>query len=112
MFCESCFLVFLVVFSSSGVEMRGLDAAASMTQVENSHSWGDISSRNSVSNAVGKVRAGPSLYFSVAVFTEAVSPDEAWAGGGDWVVCGRGIDSSIVGWLEQVGLVLVFPCWA
>ena len=90
--------------------MCGLNAAASVAKVEDSCSCRDISSGDSVGNPMGEVGTVLPLHFSVAAFTEAVPPDEAGAGGGDWVVGGRGIDSSKVGWLEQVGLVLVFPC--
>ena len=59
---------------------------------------------------MGEVGDALPLHFSVTAFTEAVPPDEAWAGGGYWVVGGSGIDSSLVGWLDQVGLVSEFPC--
>ena len=110
-FCESRFLVFLVVSGGSGVEVGGLDAAASMTQVEDSHSRRNMSSGNSIGDAMGEVGDAPPPRFSVAAFTEAMPPDEAWTGGSNRVVGGGGIDGSIVGWLEQVGLVSKFPCW-
>ena len=90
--------------------MCGLDTAASVAKVEDSCCCRDISSGNPVGNPMGEVGTVHPLHFSIAVFTETVPPDETWAGGGDRVVGGRGIDSSVVGWLEQVGLFSVFPC--
>ena len=89
-----------------------MDAAASMAQVENSHSWRDMASGYSIGDKMGEVGDAPIAHFSLAAFTQSVPPNEAWTGGGDWVVGGGGIDSSIVGWLEKVDLVSVFPCWA
>lgn len=104
-------LVFFVVLSSSGVEVCGLDAAAAMAKMEDSFIRWDFPPGELKGNTVGKVGAVLPPHFSVAAFTEGVPPDEAWADRSNWVVGGRGIDSSIVGWLEHVGLVSVFPCW-
>ena len=88
--------------------MSGLDAAAAMAKMEDSCSRWDYSPGDSVGNAMGEVGDAPPLQFSVPSFTNSVPPDEAWTGARYWVVGGRGIDSSEVGWLEQVSLVLMF----
>ena len=109
-FRESGFLIFMVVNGGSGVEVSGLDTAAAMTKVQDSCLQWDFPSSDPIGNTVGKVCAVLPLYFSVTPCIEAMPPNEAWAGRSNWVVGGWGIDSSLVGWLEQMGLVSVFPC--
>ena len=48
------------------------------------------------------------LYFPVPVFIQAVPPDKAWAGGGDWVVGGRRVDGGVIVGLDGAGLVSWF----
>lgn len=56
-----------------------------VAKVEDSCSCRDSCPRGSVGKAMGEVGNVLPLCFTVAAFTETVSPDGAWAGGGNWV---------------------------
>lgn len=56
-----------------------------VAKAEDSCSCRDSCPRGSVGEAMGEVGTVFQLYFSVAAFTETVSPDGAWAGEGNWV---------------------------
>ena len=54
---------------------------------------------------MGKVGGPSEPHFSIASVAEAVPPDKAWTGIRYWIVGCRGIDGSIIGWLNKMGLV-------
>ena len=100
LFSQPDLAVYGILLVGSGVEMRRLDAAAPVAQVENDLAFRNVPSAHFIGDAVGFGGFAFQLQSPIAVRIQPMPPDEALATEGYRVICWRSVDGGIIGLVD------------